>query len=709
MEENAISIGDDSTGFLSDGNPNRPLDAADFNPVGDIKTIDADLALVVGSAQTARDFIENKQWNLLWRDADLLMQAPRPMSVYENTYVLEPNVVRFTVAKIVNAVIPQLYKGLFYDDPPMLMRPRPGTAQQVVDAKQQLFSYILDECKFKQQTKWGMEHMALFGTGIWKWGIDWKDVTTYKRSSSNVNIKTGMDQHEQENLIIGTGEPKITESMKSMLLPFFEHRPLDKVLVDPHLEVSDIRQADWVVDVHYMDFYQLEEIRKAIADSTDKKAKEGWSIPGDLKAVWIKTHGTTTNLQAEQAVYAKDAVHHSRDMNLDSGPDPLRKKLEVLEYWDKKRKIIVIDSKTVLYTGTNDFGAVPFLSCNWWNRPKAFLGMGLGLIIGQNQRVDQGTINAILKILSFGTNPIYLQKREANTATQMIRTNIGKVMKVDGPAPEAFHLLEQPRVPSDIWSAIKESQEASESSSGADQQLVQGSTAGPRAGMGRTSGGAAIQASASATRLDGPLDNFIDQVFSPFLIILDKLVYRYMNDEWIIHILGERGKLLVQHLSNVKMTDKGDATIEFEVLAGASMSARRTMAQSLVMLTQILQNPQLQEMLAADGKKIKIEPIIDMWMEASEWKNGNDIIVDMTEAEKAERKANSKSAQMQQQAAAAQQANDTKFAQKQALNSQDASDRIQRDLIVQAAKTSFSEGTEGEPSAGGLQGELPNV
>jgi len=32
------------------------------------------------------------------------------MTVYENTYILEPNVQRFTVAKVCNAVVPQLYK-----------------------------------------------------------------------------------------------------------------------------------------------------------------------------------------------------------------------------------------------------------------------------------------------------------------------------------------------------------------------------------------------------------------------------------------------------------------------------------------------------------------------------------------------------------------------------------------------------------------------
>jgi hypothetical protein len=698
----------DSVGFPSDGNPNAPLVAADFNQAGDIKTVSGDLSLVTGCAQAARDYTTNNQWNMLWRDADLLFQSPRPLSVYENTYVMEPNVQRFTVAKIVNAIIPQLYKGLFYDDPPMLMRPRPGTPQAIVDAKQALFSYILDECNFKQQTKWGMETMATFGTGIWKWGIDWKDITTWKRKASTVNIETGLDQ-SKEILSIATDEaPKVSSSTITMRLPFFEHRPLDKVLVDPHLDVSDIRRADWVVDVHYMDFYQLEEIRKAIEDSTDKKATEGWSIPVNLRDTWIKTTSAVTNLQSEQNVYATGAVHHSKDMPIQAGPDPLRKKLEVLEYWDKKRKIIVINGETVLYTGINEFDQLPFLSCNWWSRPKAFFGMGLGLVIGQNQRVDQGAINAILKILSFGVNPIYLQRREANTATQMIRTGLGKIMKVDGEADKAFHLLEQPKVPSDVWSALKESQDSSESASGADQQLVQGSTAGPRSGMGRTSGGAAIQASASATRLDGPLDNFIEQVFKPFLSILDMLVFRFMHDEWILHILGETlGKKLTQGFA---MQEYWDSNIQFEILAGASMSARRTMAQSMVMLTQILENPQLLEMLAVDGKKIKVEPIISMWMEASEWKNGNDIVVDMTEEEKAERKANSKAAMQQQQMAIKQQDTQQKFQQKSELEDQSSNNRIKRDLVIAAAKASgLSETVEGEPSSGGLEGQLPSV
>ena len=61
------------------------LTAQDYNTQGDITNKEAEVALVLGAASRAESFITSKQYNLLWRDADLLFQSPRPMSVHENT------------------------------------------------------------------------------------------------------------------------------------------------------------------------------------------------------------------------------------------------------------------------------------------------------------------------------------------------------------------------------------------------------------------------------------------------------------------------------------------------------------------------------------------------------------------------------------------------------------------------------------------------
>ena len=698
----------------ADGNPNATLTGQDFKTDGTLKTIGGELALVVQSAAQAKAYIANRQWTLLWRDADLLYQSPRPMTVYENTYVLEPNVQRFTVAKVVNAVVPQLYKGLFYDDPPMLMRPRPGTSQEVVDAKTSLFSFILDNCEFKTQTKWGLEQMAFLGTGIFKWGYDWKDIVTYKRKATVHEITSGEPGAEATLRIPSDVPPDITEEIMTVPMPFFYWRPIDKVLVDPQLWVSDIRRAAWVVDVQYMDFYQLkalkDAIENAIKDGETGKAIQGWTFPteAELKALWEQPGTMTQTLETEQATYIEGVVHHAEKNNIKVSPDPFRKKLEILEYWDKERKILVLNQAHVICSTENEFKRIPFLSANWWNRPRAFYGMGLGLIVGQNQRVDQGTINAILKILSYGVNPIYLRNREDNAPTQTIRTGLGKILSVTD-TEKSYRLMETPKVPGDIWAALKESEQATESSSGADQTLVQGSSAGPRSGMGRSAAGANIMAGASATRLDGPLDNFIEQVFKPFLGVIDMLVFNVMSDAAILHILGN--EMGTDFLKGFSIQSFHDSQIEYEVLAGSSLAAKRTMAQSMVMLTQILDNPQIQQSLADINQEyIDFKPIISMWLEASEWKNKNDIIKKMTPQMIQQRQQNSKAALMQQQLQAKQQSESQKFQQKQQLEDQASDNRIKRDITREAAKASgMSEAVEGTPSPGGLQGQLPTV
>jgi hypothetical protein len=704
----------DNVGIVPDGNPNAQITAQDFTVQGELKAIDKDLALVVQSAALAKAFIANKQYTLLWRDADLLYQSPRPMTVYENTYVLEPNVQRFTVAKVCNAVVPQLYKGLFYDDPPMLLRPRPGTSQKVIDAKTAMFSFIMDKCAFKTQTKWGLEQMAHLGTSIYKWGYDWQEVISYKRKATTLSIDHGDSATVGATTVLPTdAPPDITQEVRTIPIPFFEWRPLDKVLVDPQLSVSDIRKAGWVVDVRYMDWYQLDDLCKAIgqakADGEQGEAITGWRLPtlAERNAIWNNPPKAQT-LETEQATYIEGVVHHAERNNMKSSPDPHRTKLEVLEYWDKGRQIRVLNQEKVIFVGKNEFHQIPFLSANWWNRPRAFYGMGLGLIVGQNQRVDQGTINAILKILSYGVNPIYLRNRTDDAPTQTIRTGLGKIMSCTD-VEKSWKLLETPKMPADIWAALKESEQATESSSGADQMLVQGSSAGPRSSMGRTAGGANILAGASATRLDGPLDNFIEQVFKPFLGIIDMLVFNVMSDASIYHILGkEQGG---DFLNDFNLQDFHNAQIEYEVLAGSSLAAKRTMAQSMVMLTQILDNPQIQQSLADINEEyIDFKPIIGMWLEASEWKNKNDIIKKMTPAMIQKRNANSKAAMMQQQMQAKQQGDQQKFTQKQELEDQASDNRIKRDITREAAKASgMSEAVEGEPSPQGLEGQMPTV
>ena len=688
-----------------DGNPNKVLQATDFTTQGELKTAEDTTALVVGCAVAAESWIQSKQWNLMWRDSDILFQAPRPLSVFENTMSLEPNVQRFTVAKVVNSVVPQLYKGLFFEDPPMVLRPRPGTSQKITDEKTTVMAVLLDRCQFKREIKWGLEQLAHLGTGIWKWGVQRVEHRVPRRLVDQ--IKTADTAGGKPDIIHSDAPPKIEWDTKVCYEPFFESRPIGNVLVDPSLKVGDIREAGYVIDVRYLDFYELKDLKDANVDQ-DGKALPGWTwgeyfSDAKLKELWIppvEAMETPSNLRTDQTNTTVGVVHHGEQDVIVTSADPLAKKLEVLEYVDRRRKITVVNRRRTIFKDVNEFKKINYLSANWWNRPKAFYGMGIGLTVGQNQRVDQGVINSILKILSFGVNPVYLRARDSNSPTQMIRTSIGKIISVDGSVEDAFKILEQPKVPAETWAALQNSEANTESTTGADQALVQGSSAGPRNGMGRSATGANNLAQASATRLDGPLDGLIDQVFLPFLYILDELIYQYISDKEIVDILGE--ELGKDYIAQVDMKAYHEGKVIFEVLAGASLAAKKTMAQSLTLISQYLGNPQFLEYLADLGYYVDQLTLLDMWMMASEWKDRQDLIKPLTpdmEKRRAQKLQQQQQGPMQTQMAL----NDQKAQLKSQQADQDTAGRIKRDLVRYATEASArSEETEGEPSGQGF-------
>jgi len=234
--------------------------------------------------------------------------------------------------------------------------------------------------------------------------------------------------------------------------------------------------------------------------------------------------------------------------------------------------------------------------------------------------------------------------------------------------------------------------------------------------MGRTATGASQLGAASATRLDGPLDNFIEQVFKPFLYILDKLVFEYMTDREIIDVLGkELGEAFLQGgvtkedgtvTKPLNMQEFHDSLIQYEVLAGASLAAKRQMAQSITLITQIFENPTIQQNLAEiNGEYIDFKPILNMWMEASEWKNRQDIIKPLTPEMKQRMAAKSQAAQQQTQAALQQQKAQQDYQNRVALEDQATDGRIKRDLIREAFRNdSSSDVVSGEASSSGLEG-----
>lgn len=679
----------------TDGSTSIQLQRDDFDATGKLLSTEAELAMVVQSAQIAEAWIADNVWKMYWRDAIVLYNNPRPLEVFENTYMLAPNVQRWTIATTVNAVIPALKKGMFYSDPPFIARPRPGTSKDIVDAKSAVMRYILDKTNFRNEVNEALEQFALMGTCIVKWGVETVVVKKPRRASGVKKVPVASELGADQ-AILQDGPPTIIEDEKTITRPWFKFKDIRNVLVAPNLQNPDIRKADYVVDIDYVDFYDLQLM----------KQDPCYKIPDNFIDWFFPEPPTMTKPDAEATTQPDGYVPSGEDATSENSGDPLRKKLRMEEFQDCNRIITVINRQHIIRSEENKLGCISYLSANWWNRPKAFWGIGLGTLLAGNQRVDQGAINALLKQLSFGTNASYLKSRDSGAITQMMRTGLGHVHMVDGDPEKAYKLMDTPKVDPNVWAALHESQQSTEVTSGADSSLVGGSTAGPRNGMGRSAGGANLLANASATRLEGPLDHFIDQVFIPWIYKADELVFRHMSDNQILDIIGEEmGKDLI-----VDMEKYHEGKAEYDVLAGTYAASRQVMVQSLTILTQFLNMPGLDDFLAEiHGEFVDRKTLAKMYIEASQWGDTQDIIKPLTPEMKQnlqKKKQQQMAAPMQAKLALQQQKNQAQIE----LEDQKTDNRIKRDFAVAAVKAQgLGEAVSGEPSQGqgfGGQDEL---
>lgn len=579
---------------------------------------DAALSLVVNDAAKAESWINERQWSLFWKESDLLYQSPRKLQAWEGTTVTKSNVTRFKVASHVQSIVPKLISGLFYSDPPFLLRPRPGTTQDTVRSKTAVFTALLDEINFKRETASGLLNTILFGTGIYKYGwlCETKKCKRYVRTQDNPTIDLPLIGRKTLPSK-GADEFRVEDFTEEVERPFFEAIDIRHVLVDPGCRRGDIRRAKYVIHKMYLTFEDLDNLRGV----------EGYEIPEreELLSLFLpETRETAVGPgPGEQYPSGTVAIHHAAPRNEDTTLDPTQRTLEVLERWDKDRVITVLNRKLTIRNEQNPIGDIPFLSSNWWDIPDSFYGIGVGHIVGQEQRVEQGVVNAALDTLALSLNQQYVRNRNANITTQNIRQRLGGIIDVDGDVDKALKLMEVPRIPGEVWTTIQASNAAAESASGANELLVQGSmpTSG-RTSMGRTATGAGNMAAASDSRLQTPLDAFIDQVFVPFIVAMDALVNERMPVATLRKIVGQ--ELGDDFTFNPE--EYLNAKLRYEVLAGSHLQAKRAMTQSLPLMIQILENPTLLQQLQQTGYTVDVSELFKMILETSEWKNSREVI-----------------------------------------------------------------------------------
>jgi len=624
----------------------------------------AAIKLVLDDTELADNFLNINQWASGWTMSDLLYQSPMSTDSANNgTDVATSSVPKFMVSNHISSIVPKIMGGIFYEDPCFLLRPSPGTTPEVIQAKTAMFTFQLKAMRFEEEVERGLEQMALLGTAIWKWGYAEYEKTEkkYKRYAPKVQVPEGLTTAPIDTP--DSDDFEIEFYKKTVSHPWIKYCDIRTVLVDPGCRVGDIRTAKWVVWRDYATYQDLERLRGV----------EGYNIPSEeiLRQMFMKsTSPGPDNITMTIPEGMMGYLQHSKPRSYKTSADPNRAPLEILERWDNEKVIVVLiynGHNILIRNEANPYGKIPFYSANWRNIPDSFYGQGLGLLIGSEQIVEQGVTNLALDLLAYCLQPVALRKKGYNAPTQNTRWEQGGIIDVEEDVEKAFKFLQMPTPPQEAFAFIQQSQSAGAATSGANEQVVQGaghagiSTTGMRSGTG-----AAAVVQANASRLDGPTGRFVRQVFEPWLFQMDDLDNDLLPTSVIKDILGEKigNDFKVDHIQY------RNAKVEYEVLAGANLGAKKEMAQALPIMIQLLNNPVFVANANDAGYQFDAVAIFQAFVDAAGWKFSQAFLREMTDDEKQRHQANSPAAMQQAQAKAAQQQQQAKFEQEQTLENQ---------------------------------------
>lgn len=582
----------------------------------------AALELVKTDASNAESWIEGQQWNEAWRTIDILYDSPRQFATFEGSQTQKAAINRFILCQHVNSLHPKFTEGLFYDDQYFITIPTPGADNDVVRARSAVMREQLKEMKFEDEVGQGTFQQILHGTGIWKWGLRREEEVfySYKAKEPAPTQQGPMG----ETLTVETDASLTFEEIENkrwVIKPFFENREIRGVLVDPKLKVPDIRCAKFVIDKYYLNLAELLDLAKnPDYDLPDEETLKEWiTNPKEDPAML----GNMDSQPGSPTI----AGQGSPDW-FSTSEDPYQDSLMVLERWDKYKVITTLNNKKVIQNRPNPYGVIPFYSANFYNRIRSFWGIGDGKIVGNDQRLQQGLENGGIALLQLILDPPFVTNEDQFVLTQNTRLRKGGNIKVKGDVKTAIMPLEMPRLPLGELSAfIGMSKASAEAADGMNEMFTGGSMPGPGSGgkssATRNATGAAGIIQANASKLMGPVGRFCNQVFIPWIYQLDQLNRRFImtTPEGVRQfkaILADKFGKDYKFPADQFLSGR----VEFDVLAGSHLAAKKAMASSLPIIISILESPNMQQQLVKyAGKYIDPEELLNMLMESTNWRN----------------------------------------------------------------------------------------
>lgn len=478
---------------------------------------------------------------------------------------------------------------LFEDDPPFYPLPYPGTPIADARANNNILGWELDKTQMKREMGRFARCNFLRGSALAKAYWDFKD---------------------------------------GYLCPVFEYVERKFAYVDPSLRFSDVREGKFVGHSMMKDpetinkWRDLEGFMNIPDYETLKRMGVDPKHPAARSANETSSESyTSINLGREWG---------QRDREEPFSLDPKLHPIEVFEYTTSEFVYTLLNREYLIRKVPNKkHSAVKWFSAALVEVEGGFDGLGLAALIGPEQHFQQGLINLMIDSLGMSLMGMFKAKRGSTGFTQQIKVSPARIVQVDD--VKDIEPLQFPQINPQAFHAVQDSDTRAVRRSGANEVAVQGVFPESSGGIGRTAQGMGMIAQAATARIRGYVGTLEEQVLIPFLEWLVETNPKYLSPKLVEEILSP--ELMEEYDLDAKSVIRAGSKMKFKMLTATKLKRRAAMIQAIPEWYRFYQQPEVQESLKSQFKKIDYSKLNWLMTDAVGFPTHEDFIIDMEEAE----------------------------------------------------------------------------
>lgn len=556
---------------------------------------------------------QNHDWR--WTIADTLYTGWKQPRFWDGTRIPRSSISVMVSFQQIESMLPRVMSALFGDKDWFESVPRSNTTPAAARAVRDIIISQLYPCNPREQLRQVVKSAIMYGNGILEVGWEY-----YSRTVSQF-IPEFRPKHQTiwhpidgRPISVPSGEfDRIVREFRmeeEINRPYIRYIPLKRFYIDPNAPGTIVNNARFTVIESYMDVDELDSLRNTAGF-------EGIPDRPYLLRLSKEKGYTQADMTASEQESSRRASYQPM---IDQSTDPGAARLKVYVYRTKDRIIWMLNNSLLIFNKPNPLGRITQHNCFYADLLDRFYAMALSDVVEPEQRTQEGLLNSRMDELALAIHPQTVKQRGSGTPVYQVRVRPGGVSESQDPKNDMVRQYPM--------NATQNAHIESQSSQMRVQQTTGVTDLGAVGAGGsdnpalRTATGAGLSGQAASSRMQYFVENVESLVIEPAVMDVFEYDQRFMDPNQMIESV--RGQQDIEDPGASKPLDPiviWSSAVHFGVRASSRMQSRQALLSLMPMTLQAMLNPQLLQQLAGMGKTVDLVELMQMFMDASGYKD----------------------------------------------------------------------------------------